>query len=271
MKTKPLLSAFLHTAALISGIALTTPSIQAAIIASDSFSLNSTTRQAEQSLNGVGTEGGIGGLAWTSSPNFIFRQDARSADPLEGIASTTGSATIGFGLDFNFGDYSAHGSIATISFSSFYRKTGSGYLAFGFGSNKTTLNSTNGAIFVVADPTAGTWTLRSNASSTALASGSIPGTTGGNAWISYSLTYDNATQTILDLGINGESVLSNHTVVGTVGTISAATIMAQQPFVSDTGNGFDNFSLTVIPEPSSAALAGGACGLALAALSRKRR
>jgi hypothetical protein len=266
------------------GLTLAVLPAHATIIASDSFTLNTTNRKALDTLNGVATEAGTGNLSWISSANFLFRKDVRNTDPdsSEGIASTYGSSTVGFGLDFSFGAYATHGSVATISFSSFYRINTTGYMAFGFGSGSTriSIGTAQGAVYVESDPKAKTWSLRSKGE--ILQSGTIPGTDSSSiemVWIDYSLSYDNATHTVVDLSINGQSVVSNYTLGDTIaanmGTITAVTIMAQLPYSTDTGNGFDNFKLEVtsspVPEPRTAALIGGAACLALVVLRKKMR
>ncbi len=235
------------------------------IIAADQFSLSDTVT-AGQTVVGR-TTSGTGHLAWDGSTSWLLADDTRSDVATEGIMRTNGSTTIGVGLPFAMSNYSQYGSTVKVSFSSFYRHTTSstsGRMSFGF-SNASgySLNATTGAIWVQINTIDLTWNLQSsalnNGSGGSVASGALPSGITQYTWVDYSLTYDNATHTVVDFSINGTSLVSNVVLSQAPTDFNKFVILAQLPYSTATGSGFDNFSLEVIPEPASLGVLGLGC------------
>jgi len=268
---KPLPPSFLSKAAATAAVAafLAFPSFQAraVVIAADSFSVNGT-RTAGSSVSGTLTE--TGNLSWSGGSQWVL-----FGDETNGYMGTKGSGSAGIGIPFNFATYQSSGEIATLSASIAYRKdsnTGR-WFALGFGSN-TTVGGLPSAVYLQVNVYTGTWELMSAANSGGdLPSGTITGINFASSTpVTYSLTYDNSRATVLDISINGTSVLSNYTFASAPAEIQSAGFWGQLPYNTQTGVVFDNLELTVVPEPGTSALfIGGAAVACLGVAFRRKR
>jgi len=240
----------------------------AVIIASDSFSVTDT-RLSGSSVSGTRTE--IGDLTWNGGSQWqLFGEGA------DGYMGTKGSGSSGIGLAFNFGTYQALGDIATVSASIAYRRdsnTGR-WFVLGFGSSSTVGNLPN-AVYLRVNVYTSTWELLSaDNTGVELPSGQITGVDFSKSTpITYSLTYDNGSHTVLDISINGTSVLSDYALATAPAEIQSIGFWGQLPFNTATGVVFDNFELSVIPEPATAALSlgGAAIVAAYGLMGQKKR
>jgi len=244
----------------------------AEVIATDTFTATGT-RTVGSAVAGTATEGGSAGLNWAGDAGFLIDDNVTtpSGGDGDGRMRTQGSSSIGIGLPFSFATYQQHGDEVRMTFESFYRTpSGGSGLWFGLSSQSATLNSTVGSVWFQVDPADDTWTFRSNATSAnngLQTSGNLPGTIAGSDWATYSFTYDNASQKLVDFSINGTSVVSDFALPNAPGSIDHAVIFAQFPYATATGSGFDNFQLEVIPEPGTFSL----LGMAAAGLLWRRR
>lgn len=248
------------------GMAALSSATYGEIIASDTFSLSESVTSG---LTVVGrTTEGVGRLRWAGSSSWIYADDPRSSVASDGILRTNGSNSIGLGLPFAMSDFSQYGSTVKVSFSSFYRYTDNGYLTFGFSSaSDYSLSNTTGSVWVQINTKSLTWNLKSNSldggSNGTLASGALPSGINQYTWVDYSLTYDNATHTIIDFSVNGTSLVTNLVLSQAPTDFNKFVLWAQLPYSTTTGSGFDDFSLEVVPEPAGLGLlclgVGGLC------------
>ncbi|AHF91443.1 hypothetical protein OPIT5_15660 [Opitutaceae bacterium TAV5] len=235
------------SAALV-GLVLAASQARAVIVASDTFSITET-RQAGSTLNGSTTE--TGELVWNANAQWKLAE--------EGHVTADGTSSAGFALPFSFASYSQTGSIATISFDvTFPRNNDSTWYAFGFGTNAGGgLNSTSGVIWVQVSSRLGGWSVKTGA--TNAATGTLTETLGSynrNNTYTWSLSYNESTRTIVDVSVNGTSIVSNYIVPEgiTLNAASAISFFGQYPAGGSTEK-VDNFKLEItasnIPEPGT--------------------
>ncbi|MFA6959415.1 MAG: hypothetical protein WC205_01535 [Opitutaceae bacterium] len=241
--------------------------LRATIIASDTFTLTDT-RIAGSALSGSTTE--TGNLTWNGGAQWQLTS--------AGYVTSTTTTSAGFAVPFSFAGYAQYGTIATVSFDvTFPRNNDSTWYALGFGTNSAgALNSTTGVVYIRVDSRLGGWTVTSG--STSVATGTLTATLGSynrNNSYTWSVSYDESTRTIVNVSVNGTSIVSNYLVPETVtlSTVTSASFFGQFP--AGTTEQIDNFKLEVtpstIPEPGTWTVICGALSLAVSLFRRRSR
>ncbi|WP_043584724.1 PEP-CTERM sorting domain-containing protein [Geminisphaera colitermitum] len=251
----------------LAGLVLAALPARAVIVASDTFSITDS-RQAGSTLSGSTTE--TGNLVWNGNAQWKLAEG--------GYVTATSANNAGFAVPFSFASYSQTGSIATISFDvTFPRNNDSTWYAFGFGTNASgALNSTSGMIWVQVNSRLGGWLVKTGG--TNAATGTLTETLGSynrNNTYTWSLSYSESTRTIVDVSVNGTSIVSNYVVPEsvTLNAASAISFFGQYPAGNSTEK-IDNFKLEItssIPEPGTWALLAGAMFLVGAIAWKKSR
>jgi len=222
--------------------ALISGSAYATIIASDSFSITSN-RATGSSVSGSQTE--VGEQTWNGSEQFVVLENENN-----GYLGTKGSTSAGIGIPFDLNTHQSKGHIATLSASIAYRRDNNEgrWFALGFGPS-TLPGGLPSAIYLRVNTYMRTWQLVSSGNSD-LPSGEIADINyTASAPVTYSLTYDNDSTTVIDVSINGTSVLSNYKLPNPPREIQSAGFWSQLPYNTPTGIIFDNFELSVSSSP----------------------
>jgi len=259
-------------------LACVASSAHATIIASDTFSITDT-RPVGSTIIGSTTE--IGGLAWNGG-NAAW---VTAGDTTNGYAARSGSsAARSLALPFSFSNYTEDGDVATISVSlkSSKGSNSSYWFLIAFGNSATGGNPTgNGLIYLRLNPYDDAWGLYSKGTlltyaDTTPVSGSLSAALGTSydegSFYTYSLSYDNATNTVTDVTINGTSVVSSYVLSASPGAITTASFFGQYV---NAATQLDSFTLSVnptaVPEPAAYALIAGLASFGFLWLRRRKR
>ncbi|RRJ94234.1 hypothetical protein Ga0100231_007530 [Opitutaceae bacterium TAV4] len=245
-------------------IALATfaPCLSAAVVIKDTFAITDT-RLAGSTLSGSTTE--IGNATWNATSIWKLAGDATNGYLYPDTSSTGGAA-----VPFRFSDHTALGSVATLSVTAALPSTtdAARYFSFGLGVHNQGSNpSGNANVWVRIYMATNTWQLRSRGNE--LASGTFDGSinlTGNNT---FSFSYDESQKTVTDFSVNGTSLTGNHTITGTLSSVTYASLYSN--FLNVASTKIDTFTVSVtsaIPEPRTCALLLG-LGLLLTAGIRK--
>lgn len=230
----------IKTAALLTATVLATlvPAAHSATVIGDTFQLNGTDREVGDPLNGTTTE--IGGATWTAVPQFVF-----AGDNTDGYVGVTGTIDGHISVPFSFATYSGLGSIATLKVES---NVAAWSMWSGFARNIDSL-TINGKLWAMVVPVSGTstnWAVYTGA--TELYSGTA--STAGP--FSFSLSYDESADLIVDFSLNGTSLLSNTTFTPVFADATSQSVLFFQNAV--VGNSLNSVDIAVVPEPSAYAL-----------------
>lgn len=239
-------------------------SASATVLVSDSFALNGTTRTAGAGLDNLPPEYETGSAVWQS----VFGRFGTSG----GITTPDGFFGAGARIGItppadNILSVSAQFSVATLDW---------GAIGFFQSSSSSDRLNSDGLVWALVRPS-GDWTIFLNGTSTEVASGTIasfsePFTLG--------LSYDTSNQTARFYTIIGStetSLISTNDGWFSTGFASGTTSTAAGFTLNGGGSTIENsplvsnFSVTAIPEPSSAVLLLGAFGIAILVTRRRKR
>ncbi len=282
-------------AALI-GLALAAVHASAVIVASDTFSITDSRLAGSYVFKPTWTTAPTAPVRGsTETGNLIYNsnitQDGRgwilAGDAENGYVTRTGSsAAASLALPFNFNTYAQYGDVATWELRIKSQKPSSGdysfRISFYTSGDVTAGNVSNALISLYINPLTDVWSLRSGNTTLQTKDGSpmsgtlssaLGGTYSSSAFYTYSISYNNKTQTVTNVSINGNSVVSNYVFETSPGNIGNVGFFGQW---TNSNTQIDSLTLSVnpavVPEPATVAmLTGGFLLLLLPALLHFRK
>jgi hypothetical protein len=239
----------------------------AEVVISDSFTLSSS-RTSGTTINGLTTE--TGNKTWVTGTNWVL-----GGSSTNGYITSNANSNSTIAVSFTPSSYSSYGTLITLSADVAYIKSSGSafFLTLGRASSNVT---TNGLLYLKINPYGDTWSLCSGSST--VTGGTLSdyiSTYSASTLYNYSISYDTSTKYI-DISINGKSVLSDYyfdyTTVFTSGSTSISNLFIYTQYPGSTSQSkIDNFSVSVVPEASSAKLGVLGLGILLLTVLRKRR
>jgi hypothetical protein len=240
--------------AIAAGASLTGAPAHAAVIVSDTFTLNDSDRQAGDGLDGTQTE--VGGATWAANGSLVFTTDGDIS------SNATGSVRV---ATVAIGGPGALDDIVSVKVD--LNPAGAGNAAVGFTSNHGNFNNDDFTNLWVTFSNGGTVTLRQNGDS-ALDQHNIAGES--YFFASQLNTVEiivNRQASKVDVVVNGTTVIDDFDVTLSSGAyLNRAGFMITNPGTAGTPR-VDNFEVSSVPEPASLGL----MGLGLMLLTPRRR